>query len=92
MIDVRLNVSASSTQFLVFYFAITSTATPNYQTNSGAIFNFQSYTNCPNNGSIPYYTSACCSNTAVVDWNSYTNLYFWFSVSIGSGQTFYLNG
>jgi hypothetical protein len=92
IIDVRLNVSASSTQFVPFYFAITSTGTPNFQTNSGAIFNFQSYINCPPNGSAPYYTSACCSNTAVVDWNSYSNLYFWFSVAIPITQTFYLNG
>jgi hypothetical protein len=92
MIDIRFNVSASSTQFVPFYFAITSTGTPNYQTNSGAIFNFQSYVNCPPNASIPYYTSACCSNTAVVDWNSYSNLYFWFSVAIPITQTFYLNG
>jgi len=92
IIDIRFNVSASSTQFVPFYFAITSTGTPNYQTNSGAIFNFQSYINCPPNASIPYYTSACCSNTAVVDWNSYSNLYFWFSVAIPITQTFYLNG
>jgi hypothetical protein len=92
MIDIRMNVSASSTQFVPFYFAITSTGTPNFQTNSGAIFNFQSYVNCPPNASLPYYTSACCSNTAVVDWNSYSNLYFWFSVAISFGNIFYLNG
>jgi hypothetical protein len=92
MIDIRMNVSASSTQFVPFYFAITSTGTPNFQTNSGAIFNFQSYVNCPPNASLPYYTSVCCSNTAVVDWNSYSNLYFWFSVAISFGNIFYLNG
>ena len=92
MIDVRLNVSASSKQFVPFYFAITSTGTPNYQTNSGSIFSFQSYINCSPNGSAPYYTSASCSNNAVVDWNSISTQYFWFSVAISSGQTFYFNG